>query len=110
MAPNIVYDNCNDCDCDEKVKRAYWNCLAFLVYNELKEKELSVIQDIQKLMVCLRESLDKWKTIAYDRAQKRQSMRNGSLAFFPPFDFQNGGRRIKNEHVIEKAAAPLFSP
>ena len=65
MAPNIVYDNCNDCDCDEKVKRAYWNCLAFLVYNELKEKEISVIHDIQKLMVCLRESLDKWKTIAY---------------------------------------------
>lgn len=58
MAPNIVND-------DEKTTRAYWNCLAFLVYNELKEKELSVIQDIQKLMVCLRESLDKWKTIAY---------------------------------------------
>ena len=65
MVPNIVYDNCNDCDDDEKVKRAYWNCLAFFVYNELKEKELSVIQDIQKLMVCLRKSLDKWKTIAY---------------------------------------------
>ena len=32
------------------------------MYNELKEKD---IQDIQKLMVCLRESLDKWKTIAY---------------------------------------------
>lgn len=62
MAQNIVNDNCNYCDCDEKMTRAYWNCLAFLVYNELKEKD---IQDIQKLMVCLRESLDKWKTMAY---------------------------------------------
>ena len=41
---------------------------------------------------------------AYDRAQNRLDMR------FPPFDFQNGGRRIKNEHVIEKAVAPLFPP
>jgi len=65
MALNIVNDNCNECDYDEKMTRAYWNCLAFLMYNELKEKELSVIQDIQKLMVCLRESLDKWKTIAH---------------------------------------------
>jgi len=65
IAPNIVNDNCNDCDCDEKMMRAYWNCLVFVMCNKLKEKELSVIQDIQKLMVCLRESLDKWKTMAY---------------------------------------------
>jgi len=30
-----------------------------------------------------------------DRAQKRLNMRSNTQALFPPFDFQNGGRRIK---------------
>ena len=28
----------------------------------------------------------------------------------PPFDFQNGGQRIKNEHVIGKATGALIFP
>ncbi|KAL9967690.1 hypothetical protein ACROYT_G025975 [Oculina patagonica] len=75
MVPNIANDTCYECDCIEKMKHAYWNSLAYLVYAELEQKEPSVIQDNQKLMTCiqdnqklmtcLRESVDNWKTNAY---------------------------------------------
>ena len=35
------------------------------------------------------------KTPFNDRAQKRLDMRSKTQVLFPPFDFQNGGRRIK---------------
>ena len=65
MVPNIVHENSNEFDCVDKMQRAYWNCLAFLVHNKMLEKDPSAIQDIQTLTVCLRSSLDNCKTNAY---------------------------------------------
>jgi hypothetical protein len=35
-------------------------------------------------------------------------MRSMSVPLLPPFDFQNGGRRIKNEHVIVMALGNIL--
>ena len=42
-----------------------------------------------------------------DRAQKPLHMRTRIALVLPPFDFQNGGRQIKIQHVIVDAVAPL---
>ena len=42
-----------------------------------------------------------------DRAQKPLEMRTIIALVLPPFDFQNGGRQIKIQHVIVDAVAPL---
>ena len=39
--------------------------------------------------------MDRQKASKTDRAQKRLNMRSKTQVLFPPFDFQNGGRRIK---------------
>ena len=44
-----------------------------------------------------------------DRADKPLDMRSVNLASYPPFYFQNGGRRIKTKHVIVMAVMPLPS-
>ena len=44
-----------------------------------------------------------------DRAEKPLDMRSEYLASYPPFYFQNGGRRIKTKHVIVMAVMPLPS-
>ena len=66
MALNVLDDHCNDCD--DKIKQAYWSCLAFLVNNEIQRRGPSVIQDNQKLTTCLDDLLttqDKYQTDAY---------------------------------------------
>ena len=65
MVPNIVRENSNECYCIDKTKRAYWNCLAFLVYDRLQQEDSSIIQDNQKLIACLRDALENCKTNAY---------------------------------------------
>ena len=50
-----------------------------------------------------------FRTILSDRAKKPLDMRSVNLASYPPFYFQNGGRRIKTKHVIVMAVMPLPS-
>ena len=47
------------------------------------------------------------KLVVSDRAQKPLDMRTRIALVLPPFDFQNGGRQIKIQHVIVDAVAPL---
>ena len=66
MVPNILDDDCNNCDNTEKW--AYWNCLAFLLYNEIQRKEPTALQDNQKLTTCLNDFLvtqNECRPIAY---------------------------------------------
>ena len=44
-----------------------------------------------------------------DRAKKPLDMRSESLASYPLFYFQNGGRRIKIRHITVMAVMPLPS-
>ena len=46
--------------------------------------------------------------IEVDRAKKRLDMRIKTLGFFPPFDFQNSGRRMKILHVIVTAICDIL--
>lgn len=53
---------------DDKIKQAYWSCLAFLVHNEIQRTGPIAIQDNQKLTTCLDDLLntqDKYRTDAY---------------------------------------------
>ena len=43
------------------------------------------------------------RSVYTSTAEKPLIMRSRFRFFFPPFHFQNGGRRIKNEHVIATA-------
>ena len=51
MVPNINEDHINyDAEVnDERTKEAYWICLAFLIYDDLKKKNPTSVQDNQTL-------------------------------------------------------------
>ena len=66
MVPNITEDHYNDCV--DRIKQAYWNCLAILVHKEIQQKGSNFIQDNRKLTICLEDLLntqDKYRTDAY---------------------------------------------
>ena len=66
MAINITEGHCNDCD--DKIKQAYWSCLAFLLHKEIQKNGTSFIQDNKKLTTRLEDLLitqDRYRTDAY---------------------------------------------
>ena len=49
MASNFIKQHFLDVN-DEKAKDAYWICLAFMMYNDIQERDPNSVQDNRKLM------------------------------------------------------------